>query len=229
MIECLVSDVDLTLTDAKGQISIKVIAKIRDIEALGVTIGLASGMSLASLMKLRGYIGCTGPIIAENGAAVEYNGALKILGNGKIVREVFMKVMEEFRLEEPLSLKCRYVDISFERSLEKGPLLQLISCYPKVKFLDSGVAYHITDTNVDKGTGLKSAADLMKINLSKIAAIGDSETDEPLLEAAGTGIALSNAPETLKKKADHVTEKPYYEGFLEALEILRQQFHVNQS
>jgi hydroxymethylpyrimidine pyrophosphatase-like HAD family hydrolase len=44
--------------------------------------------------------------------------------------------------------------------------------------------------------------------------------DEPMLEAAGFGVALANSPDSLKRKADHVTVESHYLGFLEAIDFL---------
>ena len=49
------------------------------------------------------------------------------------------------------------------------------------------------------------------------AAFGDSENDMPMLEAAGWGIAMENAEEAVKDKADKVTLSNNEDGIAYAI------------
>jgi len=57
----------------------------------------------------------------------------------------------------------------------------------------------------NKGTGLKILARAHGIDLSQTIAFGDAENDIPMLEAAGIGIAMSNASDKVKAAADKVS------------------------
>jgi len=83
--------------------------------------------------------------------------------------------------------------------------------------IDSGFFYHILNSNVNKGKGLKVAAEMMNIRTKDIIAIGDSEVDIELLQEAGYGIAVGNASDELKKVANHVTTERNGEGFAEGI------------
>jgi len=56
--------------------------------------------------------------------------------------------------------------------------------------------------SISKGTALKFVADYYGINLKDTIAIGDSQLDAPMIEAAGLGAAMGNAPQALKRIAD---------------------------
>ena len=60
--------------------------------------------------------------------------------------------------------------------------------------------------NADKGAGLLRIASFYGIGRDEIIAFGDGENDIPMLKAAGTGVALANAKDTVKNSATHVTE-----------------------
>lgn len=60
--------------------------------------------------------------------------------------------------------------------------------------------------DVDKGIGLKRLSEFYGIEREKIIAFGDGENDIEMLRFAGTGVALSNAKESVKEAADHVSE-----------------------
>ena len=55
---------------------------------------------------------------------------------------------------------------------------------------------------VSKGVALEFAAKYYSIDLKDTIAIGDSQIDAPMIEAAGLGVAVENAPDSLKKVAD---------------------------
>ena len=59
---------------------------------------------------------------------------------------------------------------------------------------------------IDKGTALVEFAEIMGIDVSQIIAIGDNFNDVSMIEAAGLGIAVCNAPESVRERADYVTE-----------------------
>ena len=58
---------------------------------------------------------------------------------------------------------------------------------------------------VDKSVGLHKVAELLDIPMEAVAAIGDSDNDIRMLEDAGFGIAMGNALDRVKCKADAVT------------------------
>lgn len=51
-------------------------------------------------------------------------------------------------------------------------------------------------------------------------AIGDSENDLEVLKAAGTGVAMANAPDEVKAHADYVTASNDDDGVARVLERL---------
>jgi len=56
--------------------------------------------------------------------------------------------------------------------------------------------------------------------VSDAIAIGDSETDIPLIKAIKNNIAVSNSTEKLKKLAKIITTKKSGEGVLEGLDMM---------
>ncbi|MFQ3659329.1 MAG: HAD hydrolase family protein, partial [Anaerolineae bacterium] len=56
------------------------------------------------------------------------------------------------------------------------------------------------------------------IDLNHVMAIGDAENDRDMIELVGLGIAMGNAPESLKAAARYVTAANDEDGVAEALE-----------
>lgn len=69
-----------------------------------------------------------------------------------------------------------------------------------------------TAAGVDKGSGLRRLCDLLGIDIRRVMAIGDSDNDIPMLEAAGLGVAMGNAGDHVKAVADWIAPTIDEEG-----------------
>lgn len=78
--------------------------------------------------------------------------------------------------------------------------------------------FEILPRDVSKGRAVVSVARELGIDLNHVMAIGDAENDRDMLELVGMGIAMGNAPESLKAVARHVTATNDEDGVAEALE-----------
>ena len=75
-----------------------------------------------------------------------------------------------------------------------------------------------TAAGVDKGMGLKKLAELLSIPMESTMAIGDTENDLAIIEAAGIGVAMGNATDAVKARADYVTTTNTKDGVAAAIE-----------
>ncbi|MBK4714338.1 MULTISPECIES: sugar-phosphatase [Tenebrionibacter/Tenebrionicola group] len=76
----------------------------------------------------------------------------------------------------------------------------------------------ILDKRVDKGTGVRSLAQALGIGADEVMAIGDQENDIAMIEYAGTGVAMGNAIDSVKKAADFITRANLEDGVAHAIE-----------
>lgn len=76
----------------------------------------------------------------------------------------------------------------------------------------------ITKKGVSKGNAVKQLAQYYNISKEEIIAIGDSENDITMLEYAGLGVAMGNALDRVKQKADCVTDTNDCDGVAKIIE-----------
>ena len=70
----------------------------------------------------------------------------------------------------------------------------------------------VINAKYSKGTAVEFLANYYQAPLEKTVAIGDQLNDLPMIEKAGLGIAVKNADEGLKKRADYIAESTNEEG-----------------
>ncbi|MDR1380408.1 MAG: Cof-type HAD-IIB family hydrolase [Tannerella sp.] len=75
----------------------------------------------------------------------------------------------------------------------------------------------IVARGVDKKTGLEQAGKYFGISPVEMMAIGDGGNDIPMIAYAGTGVAMGNAGEEVKRAADYVTTSVDDDGIGHAL------------
>ncbi|MDI6604361.1 MAG: HAD family hydrolase [Thermoanaerobacteraceae bacterium] len=95
----------------------------------------------------------------------------------------------------------------------------------KVAVSTSGGGHlEINAIGVSKGNALKTLANMYDIKRDSVAAVGDNINDLSMIEYAGFGIAMDNAPNLVKIKADFITKSNDKDGIAFAInKIFRRQ------
>lgn len=76
----------------------------------------------------------------------------------------------------------------------------------------------ISPRECTKREGIQSVLDALDPNHGTVYGIGDASNDISLMNAVDVGIAMGNAPDFLKEKADYVTDSIDHDGVVTALE-----------
>lgn len=74
------------------------------------------------------------------------------------------------------------------------------------------------EKDVTKGSSLKSLIGQLGIKREEVIAMGDSYNDLAMIEFAGLGVAMGNAPDDIKQKADYVTDTNMNDGVAKVVE-----------
>lgn len=95
----------------------------------------------------------------------------------------------------------------------KKPFVGQLSIYRSAPFY-----LEVMATGIDKARSLHRLVNHMGIDRNQIIAFGDGYNDISMIEYAGLGIAMGNAVEELKRKADGITDTNDEDGIALALE-----------
>lgn len=76
----------------------------------------------------------------------------------------------------------------------------------------------ILPVGISKASGLAVVSERLAIQPDEIVAVGDNYNDAEMLQFAGMGVAMGNAPDDLKQLARHVTETNDRHGVAEVIE-----------
>ena len=95
------------------------------------------------------------------------------------------------------NLKNEFPDISIARSSDE-----------MIEVMANGIS---------KAAAISEFCKLFNMDITKTAAFGDSFNDEGMLEAAGMGFVMANAPDALKEKIKNVTDDNDHDGIYKAL------------
>lgn len=74
-----------------------------------------------------------------------------------------------------------------------------------------------TRADVSKGIGLQKLAAHLNVDIADTMAVGDTENDLSILEAAGIGVAMGNATDAVKELADYITSSNEENGVARAI------------
>lgn len=215
----LAADVDGTLTRSDGSIDSRVFDALRGWEA---PVVIATGKSFPYPVGLCEFIGIPINVIAENGGAVYVESTDKVVYNGDpegaaAVNEAYLDAGYELGWGnvDPIN-RWRETEIAVSREQPLAPLVSIADEHGMV-VVDTGYAYHVKAPDIDKASGLETTAAALGIDPEEFVAIGDSENDAELFDLVGRAVAVANADETAKARADEITNASFADGFLETL------------
>lgn len=227
MIKAISVDIDGTITYPNRRLHEKAVEAIRLAETLGVSVMLVTGNSACFAYATSILIGTTGPFIAEDGGVIGDRKNNRIflgdMGDSMILWSELKKRYPNAEMSDTMKYGERRAGLVIKRTVPVEVVRAIIEDLNlDLIAVDSGYAIHIKQPHVNKGEGIKKACQSLDITPKEVAHIGDGENDIDAFRVVGYKVAVAQAPESLKKKADYVTNKSYGEGGAEGiLHILR--------
>lgn len=121
------------------------------------------------------------------------------------VKEVNEPVVKALMVDHPDKLKI--VEEKLQKELDDFSIMR-----SKPFFLE------FTEKGVTKGTSLDQLIKTCQIKREEVIAIGDSYNDLSMIEFAGLGVAMGNAPDDIKEVANFVTDTNMNDGVAKVVE-----------
>lgn len=242
-IKLVLADLDGTVVQPEAQHASEiVISSLREAETRGIKFAVITGRPFWMAKDLLQTIGFNDPCVFEGGAIIinpateevlwsktipldTTKKAVEILtrdasiieyGAGVVnAREVDVELVTEPALSVWASVPEEHAESLVERLLVLPDVAVHANAGPGGDFTRTGI--QVTHFEADKEHAVKALLSLVGVDKEHTLAIGDGDNDLPLFNGAAVKIAMGNASEQLKTKADHIVASVDEDGFAEAV------------
>jgi len=212
----LATDYDGTLA-SHGAVERETIDALRRITATGRKLILVTGRRVDDLIQVFPEIAIFDRVVAENGPVVYRPHSRETRVLAKPPPAAFVEELQR-RGVQPLT--AGQVFVATEQPNERLVLEMIAELGLDLQVILNKGSVMVLPTSVDKATGLIAALEELGISPQEVVGIGDAENDESFLAMCGLGVAVANALDSLKARADRVTRGESGEGVRELIEWL---------
>lgn len=102
--------------------------------------------------------------------------------------------------------------------IDREEVREYLTAHPDVSCVCGGYNnLEFTRADISKGVGLQKLAAFLGVEIADTMAVGDTENDLSILEAAGVGVAMGNATDAVKELADYITDSNEEDGVAHAI------------
>ena len=212
----LATDYDATLA-TDGVVDHETVDCLRRLAATGRKLILVTGRQLNDLPDVFPEVSIFDRVVAENGALVyrPANREIRALAQApppRFVDELRRRAVQPLYIGRVVVATVEPNDTTVTDVIRKlGLGLQVI--------LNKG-SVMVLPASVDKATGLAAALHELALLPDNVVGIGDAENDLAFLAMCGCGVAVANALDVVKERADRVTKMPDGAGVREVVEWL---------
>jgi hydroxymethylpyrimidine pyrophosphatase-like HAD family hydrolase len=212
----LACDYDGTLAE-HGHVAPRTVRALEELRATGRRLILVTGRLLEDLSAVFPQITLFDVVVAENGGVLYDVPGGNVESLAEQPSQDFVRKLRDRRVS-PLSVgrvivaTCEPHEHTVLKAIHDLKLeRQLIFNKGAVMVLPSGV---------DKASGLHHALQHLKLAAQNTVAVGDAENDLAMLSFCGCGVAVANALESVKARADWVTDRDHGDGVVELIRAL---------
>jgi HAD superfamily hydrolase (TIGR01484 family) len=213
---CLCCDYDGTIAQ-DGRVTSSTIGALKRVSASGRKLVLATGRELSDLLRVFPEVTIFDRVVAENGALLYRPASREAKPLTALFPHEFVEELTR-RGVKPLSVGTGIVatwhpneNLVLDTIRTLGLELQVIFNKGAVMVLPSGI---------NKGTGLQVALEELGVSRHNVVGVGDAENDHAFLGTVECGVAVGNALESLKDRADFVTKASHGAGVEELVDLM---------
>ena len=185
---------------------------LRDVRASGRRLVLVTGRTMAELLNVFDELALFDRIVVENGAVL-YDPARD--SERLLCPPIPAALVSELERREVQPLVLGRAIVSTAEPNDEQVLAALGDAGLDLKLSYNRDSVMVLPPDVSKATGLRAAAGDLGVDMAHVVAVGDGENDLALLAAAAVGVAVENAVDELKERADIVLTVPGPDGIRE--------------
>lgn len=134
----------------------------------------------------------------------------------KIQLQVNDNLKEEFKKRDGEILKCICIGDNREDLHRAKEEIVKLGKFEVVSSLSDN--FEVMNAGTSKGRAVEVLANFYGLKREEIICMGDGENDLSMIEYAGLGIAMGNAPQYVKEAADYITDTNENHGVAKAIE-----------
>ncbi len=243
-VELMAIDMDGTLLDDEGKISEENIQAIQKAKRQGIDVVISTGRPFEFSYEQAKFLGLDSYLISVNGGQIWSmdqellvqhtfsSNQVESLWSFGHQHDLYMWMVAE---EEMFRQSSRPKDFSEFNWIKVGfgklsktsyqEVLEHLTHYPNLEISSSSESnIEVNALGVNKAEALKYVCQLSQIKIQNTVSFGDNLNDLEMIEASGFGVAMGNARQEVKDKADYITLKNTENGVAYVIEkILKQQ------
>jgi hydroxymethylpyrimidine pyrophosphatase-like HAD family hydrolase len=238
-------DIDGTILTSEGKLDRELVAAVDALKRTGILVGLATGRSLAGSILYGEKLGCS-LYVTYNGSYVVDHG--REIHDKRIPAQLAFHLCEKTLQANGTyvhfcknTARSNHPPTGVEHLLPEAVPCDIadtycgahrLTLYVKPEHRKNFAQEMVEAVSYDEGdrlevypegskwTGILPLLNRYGISPEEVVAIGNGMNDAEMLEAAGLGIAMGNAPDEVKAKADWVTLDNDQQGAAVALKKL---------
>lgn len=234
--KALIFDLDGTAIKAEyDALPSDVITKAVEKAQRNIIVSIATGRTFIGCEKIIKKLKIKYPCIVSGGTELIDPETGKILWTKKIKIEDIKKIIDickSYPYEILFSKEVKGLPAKEKKIINEENVLYIMNTKPKdasqiisnINLIENVVAHeagswtkgkvdiHVTNKDATKKNSLLKWMELLKLNKQDVLAVGDNANDLPLFEVAGYKVAVTNASEKLKLKADYIAPSMSEDG-----------------
>jgi 5-amino-6-(5-phospho-D-ribitylamino)uracil phosphatase len=235
-IKLVALDMDGTLLNKAGEISEENRRAIKEAENEGVFVVLSTGRSYATCSDFAKSMELQSYLITVNGSEI-YDNQGKLVERNIVDSESIQWMWELsqthgthfwaiscdniYRAEMPEKIHdSQWLKFGFDTNDESIRQIIMDELVSKGTFEISNSSPTNIEVNamgVNKAKAIKLVCSLLDISMENVMAVGDSLNDLAMISEAKMGVAMGNAQEIVKEKADWITATNEEDGVAKAI------------
>lgn len=175
------------------------------------------GHVIRDLAMTPGMLQRLAPILEQSGEVIRFeglNGVVRMSADAPNAPGYARTVGDAITQLQHYSAYKILMSTSLANCIAQNQALESLLCFNELEL----EVTEISPRECTKREGIQSVLDALDPNHGTVYGIGDASNDISLMNAVDVGIAMGNAPDYLKKRADYITDSVDHDGVIKALE-----------